>query len=90
MEIVSINWRDDYDQKRSDYEAMGVSEYWIVDYLDLGGRRYLGVPKRPTVTVGNLIDGEYQIQQFCRSDRLVSQIFPELQLEIDRVFDAGA
>ncbi|MEM6837596.1 MAG: Uma2 family endonuclease [Cyanobacteria bacterium P01_C01_bin.120] len=90
VEIVSINWRDDYDHKRSDYEAMGVSEYWIVDYLGLDGRRYLGVPKQPTVTVGNLIDGEYQTQQFRRGDRLVSQIFPELQLEIDRVFDAGA
>lgn len=31
------NCRDDYGYKTSDYEALGISEYWIVDYLGLGG-----------------------------------------------------
>ena len=27
VEVVSTNWRDDYDHKRADYEAMGIQEY---------------------------------------------------------------
>ena len=90
VEVVSTNWRDDYDHKRADYEAMGIAEYWIVEhYLGLGGRRYLGVPKQPTVTICQWIDGEYQMQQFRRGDRLSSSIFPELQLDTSQIFDAG-
>jgi Uma2 family endonuclease len=51
IEIVSTNWRDDYHKKFADYEALGIAEYWIVDYLGLGGRRYIGSPKQPTVSV---------------------------------------
>jgi Uma2 family endonuclease len=32
IEVVSTNWPDDYARKFEDYEAMGISEYWIVDY----------------------------------------------------------
>jgi Protein of unknown function (DUF820). len=46
--LVSTNWRDDYGYKLVDYEALGISEYWIADYLGLGGRRYIGNPKQPT------------------------------------------
>jgi len=35
--------------------------YWIVDYLALGAARYIGPPKRPTVSVYQLVDGEYQV-----------------------------
>ncbi len=48
VEIVSSNWRDDYLTKVRDYEEIGIAEYWIVDYLGLGGRRYIGDPKQPT------------------------------------------
>ncbi|MEM6717450.1 MAG: Uma2 family endonuclease, partial [Cyanobacteria bacterium P01_C01_bin.147] len=48
-----------------------------------------GVPKQPTVTVCQWIDGEYQMQQFRRGDRLSSSIFPELQLDTSQIFDAG-
>ena len=34
---------------------MGIAEYWIVDYLGLGGRRCIGSPQQPTVTVGELV-----------------------------------
>ena len=37
---ISTNWRDDYLTKLRDYEEIGVKEYWIIDYLALGGRRY--------------------------------------------------
>jgi Uma2 family endonuclease len=89
IEIVSTNWRDDYGHKFIDYEALQIPEYWIVDYLGLGGRRYIGSPKQPTLSVYQLVDGEYQVQQFRGSDRIVSAAFPELQITAEQVFAAG-
>lgn len=37
VEIVSGNWRDDYLTKLAEYEALGIPEFWIVDYLGIGG-----------------------------------------------------
>jgi Uma2 family endonuclease len=89
IEVVSSNWRDDYGHKFIDYEALGILEYWIVDYLGLGGRRYIGSPKEPTFSVYQLVDGEYQMQQFRGNDRIISLAFPELNLTAEQVFAAG-
>ena len=89
IEIVSTNWRDDYHLKFADYEEMGIAEYWLVDYAALGGRNFIGNPKQPTISVCNLVDGEYQIRKFQNSDRLISQIFPELALTANQVFQAN-
>jgi Uma2 family endonuclease len=89
VEVVSTNWRDDYLVKLADYEAFGIGEYWIVDYLGIGGRRYIGVPKQPTLTVCTLVDGEYELQQFREGDRIMSPTLPELTLTVDRVFNLG-
>ena len=89
IEIVSTNWRDDYYLKFADYEEMGIAEYWIIDYAALGGRNFIGNPKQPTILVCNLVDGEYQIRKFQNSDRLISQIFPELNLTVNQIFQAG-
>lgn len=59
VEIVSSNWRDDYLTKVRDYEEIGIIEYWIVDYLGLGGRRYIGTPKQPSISIYYLVDAEY-------------------------------
>jgi Uma2 family endonuclease len=90
IEIVSTNWRDDYHLKFADFEEMGIPEYWIVDYAALGGRNFIGNPKRPTISVCNLVDGEYQISKFCDRDRIISQAFPELNLAANQIFQAGA
>jgi Uma2 family endonuclease len=88
VEVVSTNWRDDYGYKLVDYEALGISEYWIADYLGLGGRRYIGNPKQPTFSVYHLIDGEYQVSQFRGSDRVVSPTFGQLNLSVQQIFSA--
>lgn len=64
IEVVSTNWRNDYLDKAGDYEEMGIPEYWIVDYLGLGGRRFIGSPKQPTISIYQLLEGEYQVSQF--------------------------
>lgn len=42
VEVVSTNWEDDYIDKLEEYERLGIPEYWIVDYLAIGSRNYLG------------------------------------------------
>jgi Uma2 family endonuclease len=88
-EVVSTNWQNDYARKVEDYALLGVPEYWIVDYLGIGGREYIGKPKQPTVTICTLQDDEYQKQLFQNDDRLISSIFPDLQLTAQQIFVAG-
>jgi len=89
IEVVSTNWRDDYLTKVQDYEEMGIPEYWTVDYLGIGGRRFIGNPKQPTILVHELIDGEYQVTAFRGNDRVISPTFPELNLTANQIFQAG-
>ncbi len=89
IEVVSTNWRDDYHLKYADYEEMGIPEYWIVDYAALGGRSFIGNPKQPTISVCNLVDGEYQVLKFRDNDRILSQTFPDLNLTANQIFGAG-
>jgi Uma2 family endonuclease len=86
IEVVSNNWSDDYALKLDVYETMGIQEYWIVDYLGLGGRRFIGYPKQPTLTVYQLEAGEYQANQFRERQLIKSGIFPELPLTATKVF----
>ena len=86
---ISTNWRDDYGHKFVEYEAMGVAEYWIVDYRALGAVRYIGKPKQPTITVCKLVEDEYQVEKFVQGESLNSNIFPELQLTADAIFQSA-
>ncbi|NJK75107.1 MAG: Uma2 family endonuclease [Microcoleus sp. SU_5_6] len=89
VEVVSTNWQNDYLRKVGEYELIGIPEYWIVDYPGLGGRRFIGNPKQPTISVYQLVDGEYQISQFRGDDRIESAAFPELNLTAQQIFQAG-
>ena len=86
VEVVSTNWQNDYARKFKDYAVLGITEYWIVDYLGVGGREYLGKPKQPTITICTLNDDEYQRQLFRDNDVLVSSVFPQLKLTAAEVF----
>jgi Uma2 family endonuclease len=88
IEVVSTNWRDDYGYKLTAYEALGISEYWIVDYRGLGGIRYIGSPKQPTLSICTLVEEEYQIQHFRGDQPLQSKVFPNLQLTAAEIFNA--
>ncbi|MEM6437109.1 MAG: Uma2 family endonuclease [Cyanobacteria bacterium P01_D01_bin.115] len=88
-EVVSTNWQNDYARKVEDYALLGIPEYWISDYLGLGGREYIGKPKQPTLTICQLADDIYKKRQFRARDRLVSPLFPSLQLQASALFAAG-
>ncbi|MBD2344444.1 Uma2 family endonuclease [Anabaena subtropica] len=90
VEVVSTNWRDDYYKKLADYEAIGIPEYWIIDYAAIGARKFIGNPKLPTISIYQLIDGEYQVTQFRDDAHIVSPTFPELNLTAKQIFQAGS
>ncbi|MEH1816926.1 MAG: Uma2 family endonuclease [Nostoc sp.] len=89
IEVVSTNWRDDYYKKLADYEAIGIPEYWIIDYAAIGAKKFIGNPKLPTISIYQLIDGEYQVTQFKGDTHIVSPTFPELNLTAEQIFQAG-
>jgi len=70
------NYQRDYIEKRAEYEQHGIPEYWIVD------------PQARLVTVLVLVNGKYQATEFSGSQRIVSQIFPELGLTAAQVLEA--
>jgi Uma2 family endonuclease len=78
VEIVSpgkTNRDRDYINKRAQYAAIGVDEYWIVD------------PTDQTVMVLELAGKEYkEVGQFQGGDRIVSIAFPNLTLIVEQVF----
>lgn len=85
VEVVSTNWQNDYARKAEDYAIIGIPEYWIVDYLGLGGREYIGKPKQQIITICRLVEDEYQRQLFRGDELLISSIFP-LRLTAKQVF----
>ena len=89
VEVTSTNWEDDYVDKLEEYEKLGIKEYWIVDYLAIASRSYLGNPKLPTVFVYELVDGKYQIKSFTGTDKIISHTFPELNITVEDVIKAS-
>lgn len=84
VEVVSTNWEDDYIDKLDEYQRLGITEYWIVDYLAIGSRNYLGNPKVPTVFVYSLDEqGVYRGNAYRGRDNIMSPTFPELALTVE-------
>lgn len=74
VEVVSESTKTtDYRAKRSEYAVLEIAEYWIVD------------PLEQKVTVCTLLEGLYETQVFSESQRLVSTVFPELNLTAEQV-----
>jgi len=89
IEVVSTNWSDDYGLKLEEYEALGIPEYWVVDYVGLGGRRFIGNPKQPTLSIYQLSEGEYIVKQFRENSLIESLTFAELNLTAWQLFQAA-
>ena len=90
VEVVSTNWQNDYARKYEDYEALGIPEFWIIDYLGIGGKYYIGTPKQPTITICQLVENEYQKVLLRRGEAIQSKLFPELKLTTDKLFAFGS
>ncbi|MGC1306438.1 MAG: Uma2 family endonuclease [Phormidesmis sp.] len=90
VEVVSTNWQDDYLIKLAEYEKLGVLEYWITDCRALGGVRFIGSPKVPTVWIYTLEGEEYaEGRAFGAGRSLTSLTFADLSLTVDQIINAG-
>ncbi|MCX5963486.1 MAG: Uma2 family endonuclease [Cyanobacteria bacterium] len=82
----SENYTRDYHDKRDQYADRGIPEYWLID------------PQRSWVMVGNLVAGRYQFTTFRgsqtltsgRSETIISQALPTLDLTVTSVLTRGA
>ena len=84
VEVVSPGQKNatrDYRYKRSQYQARGIAEYWIVD------------PIRQRITVLTLVEGLYEEVVFAGEAAIVSELLSELregsQLTAAQVLQAG-
>ena len=76
VEVVSPDSiKRDYRYKRSEYAALGIPEYWIVD------------PMQQQVTILQLDEGLYEEASFT-SEQLVSPTLTELKLTPQQIFTA--
>lgn len=78
VEIVSEeSIKRDYRYKRSEYAAVEIPEYWIVD------------PLQNKVSVLVLVEGFYEDKEFKGEARIVSDVFEELAVTANQVLGAG-
>ncbi len=88
VEVTSMNWNVDYIHKLDEYQRLGISEYWVVDYLGIASSKFIGKPKTPTIFVHLLdADDNYQTTAFKGSEQIVSRTFPELTLTAEQVMN---
>jgi Uma2 family endonuclease len=71
----SENYIRDYQNKRDQYAAIGIPEYWIID------------PQREWVMVGTLTLGQYEFATFRKNDTICSPTFPALNLTAAQVLE---
>jgi len=67
----------DYRYKRSEYAALGISEYWIID------------PITNKISVLLWEEGLYEETIFTENQTIVSRIFPQLSLTVEQVLASG-
>lgn len=78
VEVVSSDSvKRDYRHKRSEYAALEIPEYWIVDPLE----------SKVSVLLWN--DGLYEETVFVGHQAIKSRTFPELQLTVEQILAAG-
>ncbi|MEO0768788.1 MAG: Uma2 family endonuclease [Cyanobacteria bacterium J06649_4] len=71
---TSQNYLRDYVWKRQQYEEWQIPEYWIID------------PHRAQITVLTLVDESYQEAIYKTSEKIVSTVFPTMQLTPTQLF----
>ena len=74
VEIVSPeSTKRDYRYKRSEYAALEVPEYWIID------------PQENKIMVLLLNEGLYEETSFTEEEKIISTIFTELETTVNDV-----
>jgi Uma2 family endonuclease len=89
VEIASGNWSTDLVDKQEEYEALGVSEYWIVDYRSQIPAKYCQRGKGEKVIVLKLFNGTYQKAEYLEGEVVPCFTFPELRLTVEQILAAA-
>jgi Uma2 family endonuclease len=78
VEIVSPeSVKRDYRYKRTEYAALRIPEYWIID------------PLESQILVLIWDEGLYEQNIFTGEDKIISPTFPDLNLTVNQVLNAG-
>ncbi len=75
VEVTSQNWRQDYFNKRAEYDRINIPEYWIVD------------PNQSRIRLCSKFSGEeiYSVRDFLPGDDVQSVQFPGFTLPVNQV-----
>jgi len=85
VEVVSAGTGNiDHRKKRAEYNILEIPEYWIVDFIDESD-----VSEKPKVTICKLVEGLYEAKVYQGSDRIESDLFPELNLTAQQIINFG-
>jgi Uma2 family endonuclease len=76
-EESSENYQRDYVQKPKEYAERGIPEYWIID------------PERQVLLILTLKGKNYQRKQLKGKQKIVSLVFPGVNLTADQVLGMG-
>jgi Uma2 family endonuclease len=88
VEIASGNWSNDLIDKQEEFEALGVLEYWIVDYKGQIPAKYCQRGKCKKVIVLTLENKVYQKAEYIEGEVIPCITFPNLKITVDQVLAA--
>lgn len=89
VELVDEDWETPYIWKSTDYESMGIPEYWIADCQ--GKIKFKGDSNNneglASLSVYHAVGEEYQVKIFIGDDAIKSVAFPHLNLTVNEFFN---
>lgn len=90
VEIASGNWSTDLIDKQEEYQALGVPEYWIIDYKGQIPAKYCLRGKGKKAIILTLENGEYQSSEYLEGETIPCKTFPDLTLKVEQLLVAEA
>ncbi|NJP08130.1 MAG: Uma2 family endonuclease [Leptolyngbyaceae cyanobacterium RU_5_1] len=91
VETVSPNWSSELKDKQEAYQALGVTEFWIIDYAGrIPPSRYShrGNSKK-VVVLTRTPTGEYQRNEYIGAEIVPCKTFPDIKLTANQIISGS-
>jgi Uma2 family endonuclease len=88
IEVADTNDMD-HRYKLADYESLGISECWIINYLPLDDVSLFDGSRVPNVSVYRVSNGKFVLRCFQGNELIISDVFPEMKITVDQVLNAS-